>query len=752
MAERATKPDSQDADLKELREEFSYAQAEKRDIREEGARDMRAISGDAWDPEDRKERDDNNRPCLSLDELGQYVNQLINDVRQNKRSIKAAPQGLGATDKTAEFRQNLIRQIEYRSNAQQAYSVMFENTAQRSYGYLRITPEYTSHRSNDQELRIVSVPNPDLVVEDPAAQRTDGTDWTFLYFAEEWTRAAFKRKFKNAKVTDFSLFERFDGVKDWIKASRILVAERWRIETVPKKLFLVTPPAPRDLAAPPPVPFFALEDDREFKARPAGSRVEELRVVDYPTVKKQITNGVEILEETDFPGTSIPFVSCYGKVLYLDVGDGPKKKMLSLIRLARDPLMLYCFYRTQQAEMAGMVPKVPVGGYKGQFAGVETDWQRAPHEPLAFLEFNFEAAGWNPSWGPMPRPSRIEYSAGEHLQALELCAEGARRAIQAAIGASPLPTQAQRHNEKSGIALQKMDESAQRGSFHFVDHFDDALLRTGTILNELIPHYYDTARDVTIRKADDQPAKIRINDPTQPDAVDAMQGEHDMTISVGPRQASEREAASDFADTMIGSQLIQLMPPPLALKIVALAVRLKAVGPIGDEIADLLSPKDDGQPQGPTPEQVQQMQAQIADLTGKLQQAAQALETDQAKQQAQVEIHKIEAQMKAELAEKQAQLEIALLERKNAASIEIARISAAKQAADAEAEAAEERLATGLELQHKAEQAELDRQHEIAMEQMKAQAAEKAAQRPRVKKTVTRDAQGQISEINEEQV
>jgi hypothetical protein len=40
------------------------------------------------------------------------------------------------------------------------------------------------------------------------------------------------------------------------------------------------------------------------------------REVDYPTVKQQITNGVEILEENDFPGTSIPFVPCYGKVLY----------------------------------------------------------------------------------------------------------------------------------------------------------------------------------------------------------------------------------------------------------------------------------------------------------------------------------------------------------------------------------------------------------------------------------------------------
>ena len=133
--------------LEELREQYIYGDQEWTETREHGDRCMRALAGDVWDPDDRKEREDHGRPCLSPDELTQYVNQLINDVRSSKRGIQVTPIGNGATDQTAKFRQGLFRQIEYESNAQQAaYIVMAENCFQRGYGFLRIKPEYVNDR------------------------------------------------------------------------------------------------------------------------------------------------------------------------------------------------------------------------------------------------------------------------------------------------------------------------------------------------------------------------------------------------------------------------------------------------------------------------------------------------------------------------------------------------------------------------------------------------------------------------------
>lgn len=754
MPESAKRADSTDSDLKELRDEFAYAQSEKAAIREAGAEDMRAINGDGWDPKERSAREDVGRPCIWLDELGQYVNQLINEVRQNKRSIKLAPQGRGATDKTADLRQNLIRQIEYRSNAQQAYAVMFENAAQRSYGYLRIKPEYTSHRSDDQELRIVAIPNPDMVLEDPAALRTDGGDWKFLYFGEEWTKDAFQRKWKDAQPLDFALGMAPKGTSDWIKAGRVLVAERWRIKTTPKKLLLVELPAPpAALGGPPapiPMPVKLLEG---IDTIPPGARViRELRTVDYPTVKKQITNGIEILEEEDFPGTSIPFVACYGKVLYLE-GDGLQRKVIhSLIRLARAAAMKHAYIDTCEVEVFGGVTRNAWLGYEGQFVN-PYEWQKAAHEPVTYLESKLTVDGAPPGT-VLPLPQRQAWDPP--IQNLEMAKESARRAIQAAIGQSPLPTSAQRQNEKSGVALREIKDSGQMGSFHFVDHFDDALMRTGTILEELIPSYYDALRDVTIRDNQDQPNVVTINDPNDPESVSATDGEHDVTISVGPMQASERQAASEFADTILGSQLMQLMQPAMAAKVAALAVRLKAVGPIGDEIADMLSPKEGEGEQGATPEQVQQLQAQLQQYQQAAQQLQQQIQTEQAKQQATIEKAKIDAQVATASAQLGSQLEaeklrvqVELQRMKDETALAIAQLQAQIKQAELQQEAEIEAAKLAQHRTHdalEAEQAERARQHQG---EMASQAAANAS-RPTVRKTVKRDDKGQVSEIHEE--
>ncbi len=146
-----------------------------------------------------------------------------------------------------------------------------------------------------------------------------------------------------------------------------------------------------------------------------------------------------------WPGKYLPFVACLGKVLWVeDAGD--KRQIQSMIRLMRDPQMLYDYVSTQIAELARQIPKVPIAGFKGQFDGVEAQWQAIPFEPLAYVEFNAvtEATGSQ----ILPPPQRIAYDHGAHLAALDMIRESLRRSIQAASGSGFLPTQAQRQNEK----------------------------------------------------------------------------------------------------------------------------------------------------------------------------------------------------------------------------------------------------------------------------------------------------------------
>lgn len=693
--------------LTEVRERFDYAWTAWQPIRKESDIDMRHVAGDPWNGDDRRAREAAGRPCLALDELGQYFNQSINDILANPIGMKFDPTGRGASEKGAEFYADKAREIEYRSHAQIAYTTAYQNTIHRGFGWVRVSTKYENDRSDNQDICIDEISDPNTVVPDPDAKRPDSSDMRYLFLIESWDVKEFKRKWTEAKITDFSGTVAAIAPL-WIKDTRVQVAEYWKVKTRKRKLVLFQGPG-GDVRR--------VFEDEALQKVPAGyQRVKELRTVEYPSVCQYITNGVEILETNEWLGKYIPFASCFGPVLYLDKGAGTERVIMSMTRLARDPYMLYCYYRTQQAEMAGMIPKVPVMGYEGQFEGVEADWQKAPHEPLAFITVKAFPEGWPTGGAPAPLPQRLAYEAGAHLQSLELCSEGARRAIQSAMGSSPLPTQAQRHNEKSGVALKQMDSMAQKGSFHFVNHYQDMIRQVAVMVEDLMDKIYDTARDTGIRKPNETAQSVRINDPKAVDKDGApaalmTEGDYLVTVSTGPSTDSTREAASDFAD-----QLVQ--NPQVFPLIASEVVRLKNLGPIGDEMADALEvlkpPELRKQKDGsaPLPPQAQQAMAENAQLKQQLGQAMDAIKTDQAKSQAVIAKAQIDAK---------ASLHLQMM--KDATSIAVAKINAAAKGLVSDNEAQVEAIA----LDHAAEQAEIDRQHEAAMSVMQAQHSANAA-------------------------
>jgi len=626
--------DTDDPDIKELHDSFDYATDAIRDIRNEARVDMRCIGGDVWEPNDRDIREAAGRPCLSLDEFGQYVNQIINDVRQNKRAIKVTPLGNGANDASAALRADLYRQIEYRSNAQQAYTTMFENAVQRSYGYLRIKPQYVNPRSRHQELLIDPIMNPDLVTPDPDAIKPDLADIKYLFLQESWSKTEFKKRFKKAAIQDFTQ-DMATQAPRWVKDERIMLAEWWQLTTQPKKLLYVDVPAQQVAGQPPSPPqeFDILEDEfRDLKAKYPKAKIVGSRMADMPKVRMRLTNGLEILEETPWLGQYIPFVGCYGKILYMNDGAGPTKRILSSIRLAIPPAMLYCYYRTGEAETVGMATKFPYFVRQGSLAPEEAvKLAKSNHEPVEFIQVKLVGDDIPPGVVPeMPVRNPFEPA----IQALEVGAEGARRAIQAAMGISPLPTSAQRRNEKSGVALKQIDESAQKGTFHFIDHYEMSVTRAAVIIDDLIPHYYDAARDLTVRKPDDTPVQVRVNDPNQPAQASSGKpfpyGEqpsigpetHDVTLSTGPSFDSEREAANDFSDVIVNNieRIAQVAGQSAAAKIIALSIKLKNIGPLGNEMADIISPPEqDGQPNAA---QLMQENQQLKGAVQQLQQEA----------------------------------------------------------------------------------------------------------------------------------
>ena len=594
--------------LQKARDRFRYCHEQWRDIREQHDLDMRFLAGDSWDEKEKQRRKSKNIPMIHLDELTQYINQLNNDIRQNKRAVKVVPKSGGATNESADNRADWIRGVEYMSQAQSAYITAFEGATGGSYGFWKLETFYESDNSFNLSVRICPVANANTIIFDPDCKKYDCSDAEDCFEIDFISHDAFKRRYPKAEISEFT-DEIREVAPDWVKDKQVQIASWWKVKTEKIKLHLVK----IDNQAPVVMRSDELPENFDKSLILKTRDDEDRRIVQY------VINGVEILETNDprdgqgWPGNWIPIIPVWGKELFIDEGSGSRRMLFSLIRLARDPQRLLNYYASQELKEAKMTPNTPYMGPKGMFSNQADQWEKLNDEGTAYVEFEVPE-GFQPG---SIKPERLPFVP--NFQQYELAKEAARRHIMAAMGIAPLPTSAQRQNEKSGIALSKIQGERNQGSFHFIDNYDHSLEFSGRQLDELFDKIHDSPRDIPLRKEDGTHSIARVNDPTNPKNK-IFKGEHDVTISTGPSFESQREEAADFTDSLVAV-------PGVFPLIGDLIVRMRSLGPIGDQIADRLTPPQFQQQPGSEPlpaaaqaqigqlkQQVQQMTAVIAQM------------------------------------------------------------------------------------------------------------------------------------------
>ncbi len=292
--------------------------------------------------------------------------------------------------------------------------------------------------------------------------------------------------------------------------------------------------------------------------------------------------------------------------------------LFSLIRLARDPQRLLNYYASQEMAEAKLSPRTPYMGPRGMFSAQKEDWADINETPKAYIEYDLPE-GFAPG---SIKPERVPFVP--NFQAYEMAKEAASRSIMKAMGIAPLPVDAQRANNKSGIALKRISGERAQGSFHFIDNFDRSIVYCGRQLDDLFDKIHDTARDIPLRKEDGTHQVVRINDAGNPKNRE-FAGDHDVTITTGPSFESQREEAADFADTL--SQIQGVFP-----LIGDLIVRLRNIGPIGEQIAERLTPPQFAQKEGaePLPPAAQSAIAQAQQQVQQMQQVIQQLQQEKA--------------------------------------------------------------------------------------------------------------------------
>ena len=743
---------SKDDDLLiEIRDRYKAYDAAWADTRKERNTDVKYISGDPWDPKDRKAREDAGRPCINHDECFQFVSQLVNTMRQNKRGIKVDPRGEGSSDETAALRQDLIRTIEYDSDAPSIYAKAYQDMVEGSYSFFRITHRYVSDQYSefdeddpqsavqkqghnrslfDQHIVVRPIPNNNSVLFYPYCKEPDWSDAEDCFVLDRIPRKRFRQRWPKAQVTDFTSDQRMLA-PEWFSEEDVLVAEYWRIEFKERTVYQL--------------------ENGEVLDDPRDRKFTDKRKLREKKVMQYITNGVEILERKEEMGTILPIIPMIGLERFLD----DKRVLFSLVRLARDPQMSLAYLNSQQTEEAGLTPKTPFIGYKGQFDSGRNMWSTITKIPHAFLEADIPD-NW-PAGQVPPLPTRVPFTP--NFGAYEVAKDSCRRAVQAAMGIMPMPTAAQRQNEKSGVALERIQDEEALGSYHFVDGYDRALRLAGRVIDQWIPAVYSReGRTVHLRTAKDTYRQATLNTP-QP-YQDTKTGkqvhypvdevDHALAVSSGPSYQSQRDAVDKFLDNLI-AQLPKLpVAPPQAAQILSIAVKMKDLGPMGDELAEIISPTGDGQQgmqqlqqaQGQLQQQgimIQQLQAELQKLTvekqAKVVEGEYKMMTERLRANSALVVEKLKVD--AQMASAEISTKSQILSERMAAVDELYRM-AHEQLDDASAKASDQAHERALSQQeHQQDLAQADQAHQQTLQQQdqvgqqqQAAQAQQAAQQP----------------------
>lgn len=576
-----------------------------------------------------------NRPNLTINKVRQHCLQILNDARQNKPAIKVLATGGEASSESAKVFEDVIRRIEYNSNAENAYLNAMKFQVQGGIGYWRVRNDYVDNESFDQEIFIEPIIDPLMVMMDPNIKQLDGSDARFAFIWSDIPRDRFNMEYPELK-DQVSQTTR-GPYAGWLSEDTVRICEYYRVKEKKSRIVAYVYEGQTLVTRYRDIP----EAIRDELLRAEGTRV---RTVFEREVEWFKIAGDHICESTVIPCSTIPVVRVVGEETIIN-GQLDRK---GHVRAMKDPQRMYNYHASASVESVAMQNVIPYLVAIEAIEGYENVWKTANINRPAFLPYRHK----DEAGGELPPPQR--QSPPELAAAYPQLMQMAQDQIESVSGQRE-SNMGQSTNDQSGVALTALQQRGDNSTYHYIDNLACAIRYTGKILIDMIPRVYDTPRIVKIRAEDGTESTVKIN-PEQPEAVRQVEdereaeasaifnpsvGKYDVMASVGPAyQTRRREAfnalvqilASPTGQSLIpvvGDLLFKVADFPMAMEI---AERLRRTIP-----ANILG-------EGPPPE-LQAMQQQFEQLQGAFGEAMQAL-ADKSKeheideQQKQIDVYK----------------------------------------------------------------------------------------------------------------
>jgi hypothetical protein len=557
-----------------------------------------------------------NRPFITVNKCKPAVDQIEGDVRLNPPGPQCKPVGENEDAPSPDIIEGLIREVEYRSMSEVADSTAVKYSAISGYGVIEMQTEYSNERDDQQRLVLKSVEDPGIVFFDPKARMANRQDARWAgkicqYSADEYEMAFGKRKVRQPGGVQQAQGWMADAMGIGSEDTQTLLEwtgarddgdGRWRGPFYVCEFYMVEEEDRTSRLYDDKLWYFDGEKIPDGVKRVEGDGVTE-RKSPKRVIKKYLVDALEVLDETEWPGSLIPLFPVLGPEIYID----GKLFRLSLISPGMDSNRALNYVATTATEIAGLANKSGYVGYKGQFD--DPRWQTANTEVWAYLEvtpaFATDEMGVQHL---LPPPQKNQWEAPiQWLLALGSFFTEQFKAVTSMYSSSL----GEEKGDQSGKAIEQLRSESNVGNFSYADN----LHRTKTIIYQqmcvIFPKIMTGPQVVAIVRPDSQHEMVAINQVFGPDGIDPATGkkgkrnnlalgEFSVRVVAGPNFQTRQDQAMQMLLEAIKINPAILQNPAVTAKI----IRMIGQGnPEMEGIADLISPSND---QEMTPQQMHQ--------------------------------------------------------------------------------------------------------------------------------------------------
>jgi hypothetical protein len=532
--------------------------------------DLRFANGEQWDERERKRRADKGRPCLTLNLLDHFIDQVVGDMLHNTPSIKIRPIDSSADVTIAKIRQGIISGIEYQSNSKGIYGYAGKQMVAGAYGGWRVLTRWCEENPFLQEAYLEAVRNPFLMYLDPRSKDQNYADAEWGFLLEKMPRNEFEDRYPGQVCPCGESFKvgKGLGMELWYDKDAVVIAEYFRKVKETRTMLqlkdgrVCTEDEFKELheeweekqealitAIAQPTPPQPAQGQQQAPPAPPPSQPGQPQGQQAPPVPQPSQPGQPPVQgQQQAPPPPNPLAQ-----QAKDVGEEPKivKKRDTEVTTIRHWILTCMEIISGGVEGKHFPGKyIPLVLLKGKEINIEGKnyvrslirpakdnqklynfWCTAAAELIAlqpkapwlgtakqFEGYENDYAAANVENFPMlkynvdpeaPGPPQRSNPAAPPTAIFEQIrrTEESMKSILGMFNADVGgPT-----SQQTGAAVNAAQRPGDIGTFEFMENLSRAVMHTGRILNEIIPEIYDTERDVRIRNMDESESFVPVN-------------------------------------------------------------------------------------------------------------------------------------------------------------------------------------------------------------------------------------------------